>query len=442
MSLRRLYADKLNYADSFSNGLNGIADGSRINAAGAGTFRRHARSEKLRRRKRLRALGESLSASDSSGEFLRGLGELPGLIRSFPWANTPLGPISTWPQCLKTATGLLLASPVPMVMLWGPEGVMIYNDAYSVFAGARHPGLLGMNVREAWPEVADFNDNVMRVGLAGGTLSYTDQELVLNRRGTPEKAWMNLDYSPVPDERGEPAGVIAVVIETTERVKADAALQSLNADLEKQVLERTQARGMTWRVSPDLLGALNARGYFETSNPAWQSVLGWSDAEVASMTIFDLLHPDDVERTRAGFALTQIGQPAIRFPNRYRCKNGSYRWISWVGIPEEGLVYCSGRDITDDVAAEAERERLWTLSEDMLARADYSGAMSAVAGRSTNCLPTPMPTSSAPRTCPQRRPRWKKWAAPASRRGFRIASCPRTASGRRSTGPFRPSPMG
>ena len=79
---------------------------------------------------------------------------------------------------------------------------------------------------------------------------------------------------------------------------------------------------MTWQVTPDLMGALNARGYFETSNPAWQTILGWSEDEVASMSIFELLHPDDVERTRAGFNLTQIGQPAIRFPNRYRCKDG------------------------------------------------------------------------------------------------------------------------
>ena len=102
------------------------------------------------------------------------------------------------------------------------------------------------------------------------------------------------------------------------------------------------------------MGALNANGYFETSNPAWKSVLGWSEEEVASMSIFELLHPDDVERTRAGFELTQRGQPAIRFPNRYRCKDGSYRWISWVGVPEEGMVYCSGRDITEEKTAETE----------------------------------------------------------------------------------------
>jgi PAS domain S-box-containing protein len=105
------------------------------------------------------------------------------------------------------------------------------------------------------------------------------------------------------------------------------------------------------------MGALNSQGYFETSNPAWKSVLGWSEDEVASMSIFELLHPDDVERTRTGFNLTQQGQPAIRFPNRYRCKDGSYRWISWVGVPEDGFVYCSGRDITDEKVQSEALER-------------------------------------------------------------------------------------
>lgn len=118
-------------------------------------------------------------------EFLGNGGELGRLIRNLDWASTPLGPAGEWPGCLKTATSLLLQSPVPIVMLWGKEGVMIYNDAYSIFAGRRHPQLLGSNVREGWAEVADFNDNVMKVGLAGGTLAYRDQELTLHRKGLP-----------------------------------------------------------------------------------------------------------------------------------------------------------------------------------------------------------------------------------------------------------------
>jgi PAS domain S-box-containing protein len=414
---------------------------------------------------------------------------MSAMIAVRDWGDS-LGPVADWPPSLKVIVGFLLRSAVPMVLLWGKDGIMIYNDAYSAFAGGRHPELLGKKVREGWPEVADFNDNVMRVGLAGGTLAYKDQELTLQRTGKPEQVWMNLDYSPVIDESGKPGGVIAIVVETTERVLAErrqahavarqrrqfeqapgfiivmhgpehevefvndthrrvfgsddwtgrtireafpslegqgffelldkvyetgeefvaqgapvryrrspaeaeqtryltfiyapitdengkivgvfcdgfdvteahlaqialrnseASLRELNANLERKIVERSQARGLTWQVTPDLMGALNSQGYFETSNPAWQTILGWSEQEIARMSIFELLHPDDVERTRAGFELTQIGQPAIRFPNRYRCKDGGYRWISWVGVPEEGMVYCVGRDITDEVAAQ------------------------------------------------------------------------------------------
>ena len=112
-------------------------------------------------------------------------------------------------------------------MLWGNDGVMIYNDAYSGFAGGRHPRLLGSKVLEGWPEVADFNANVMKVGLSGGTLAYCDQHLILYRSGGAEDVWMNLDYSPVIDESGKPAGVLAIVVETTRRVIGERRLRTL-----------------------------------------------------------------------------------------------------------------------------------------------------------------------------------------------------------------------
>nr|QQZ51859.1 PAS domain-containing protein [Phenylobacterium glaciei] len=147
------------------------------------------------------------------------------MIRAFDWSATSLGAISGWPQSLKTATDILLQSPVPIVMLWGVDGVMIYNDAYSVFAGGRHPALLGSRVLEGWPEVAEFNANVMKVGLAGGTLAYRKTSLVLHRHGAPEEVFLDLDYSPVLDESGAPAGVLAIVFDITERVRADERLQ-------------------------------------------------------------------------------------------------------------------------------------------------------------------------------------------------------------------------
>jgi PAS domain S-box-containing protein len=148
--------------------------------------------------------------------------ELARLIEDFDWSTTALGPLDHWPNSLTAIVSFLLRSPVPMVMLWGADGVMIYNDAYAVFAGGRHPELLGKKVvSEGWPEVADFNANVLRVGLAGGTLSYQDQELTLYRHGHAEQVWMNLDYSPVYDDGGQPAGVMAIVVETTSKVLAE-----------------------------------------------------------------------------------------------------------------------------------------------------------------------------------------------------------------------------
>src|SRR4051812_34983418 len=93
--------------------------------------------------------------------FLRGGGTMGAMIAQHDWASTtlgPLGPPGSWPQSLKTVIGILLHASVPMCLLWGPDGVMIYNDGYARTAGDRHPGLLGAKVREGWPEVAEFND--------------------------------------------------------------------------------------------------------------------------------------------------------------------------------------------------------------------------------------------------------------------------------------------
>ncbi len=142
---------------------------------------------------------------------------------SFDWSATPLGPMAAWPQSLKTVVDIVTASTAPMVLLWGRDGIMIYNDAYAAVAGVRHPCLLGLPVLQAWPEIADFHRRVLEVGLAGETLSFKDKHFILDRRGAPEDAWFNLDYSPVNDDTGAPAGILAVVVDTTPWVCAEKA---------------------------------------------------------------------------------------------------------------------------------------------------------------------------------------------------------------------------
>ncbi|CAN5491681.1 PAS domain-containing protein [soil metagenome] len=142
----------------------------------------------------------------------------------------------------------MLSSPVPIVTLWHADGYMIYTEAYSVFAGARHPRLLGSRVLEGWHEVADFNRHVLEVVLAGGTLSFTDQELTLFRNERPELLYLDLDYSPIVDKAGKPVAVMAIVLDQTIRVTAERerdrnrqSLVRLNAELEAERAAVTDA---------------------------------------------------------------------------------------------------------------------------------------------------------------------------------------------------------
>ncbi|MGY2327140.1 ATP-binding protein [Pseudomonas sp. SDT2931_S440] len=169
-------------------------------------------------------------------------GEMAQRIRAFDWSTTDLGPIGAWPSSLTSAVQLMLASPIPMVMLWGRAGYMIYNDSYSVFAGGRHPYLLGAPVELGWPEVADFNRNVVDTCLAGGTLSYRNLPLELLRDGRPEQVWMDLYYSPVAGDDQQPAGVLAIVVETTEHMISERLRQELTHNLEQRVAAEVQAR--------------------------------------------------------------------------------------------------------------------------------------------------------------------------------------------------------
>ncbi|MEH3039834.1 MAG: PAS domain S-box protein [Sphingomonas paucimobilis] len=360
--------------------------------------------------------------------FLAGGGDCARLIAELDWGTTPLGPITGWPQSLKTATAMLLRSPVPIVMLWGDAGVMLYNDAYSVFAGGRHPQLLGSNVREGWPEVADFNDHVMRVGLAGGTLRYQDQELTLYRYGRPEQVWMDLDYSPVLDERGEPAGVICILAETTDRVTHSRRTQFLLslADALRPLTTRNDIMTLAAERLGEWLKA-NRVFYAEISSDmvmrvdcdythGVQSLAGAHSLASFGPGLMDAYRtgapvvipdvPGNMQLSdvaRAGLADRRVGAfiDVLLFDE-----------TEWVGVlavqsatprawtpAEESLVQEVGERVKNAVeraraeedlrrlnetleeqvaVRSAERDRLWNLSQDMLARANYDGRMSAV----------------------------------------------------------------
>jgi PAS domain S-box-containing protein len=164
-------------------------------------------------------------ATQHSGvSALVGGGQAGDAIRQMDWGSTPLGPIGTWPAELRANVQTMLASPVPMAVLWGQEGILVYNDGYADICGPRHPAALGGKLLEVWPEAADFNARVIAAGLRGESLSFHAQELELWRHGKAEQVWMDLEYLPIRNGRGQPIGSLAMVFDITQRVLAERRL--------------------------------------------------------------------------------------------------------------------------------------------------------------------------------------------------------------------------
>jgi two-component system, cell cycle sensor histidine kinase and response regulator CckA len=110
--------------------------------------------------------------------------------------------------------------------------------------------------------------------------------------------------------------------------------------------------------SLDLLAVVGADGYFKLVNPAFETVLGYSEAEMYAKPVVEFLHPDDVNKTRRGIATLAGGSPTIASKNRYLCKGGEYKWMSWNTAPIGPNFYTIGRDITDQMNSEEQIHRL------------------------------------------------------------------------------------
>jgi PAS domain S-box-containing protein len=242
--------------------------------------------------------------------FTAGGGELGRLVETFDWSATSLGPISEWRGDMKCVLSLVLNAPIPITTLWGRDGIMIYNDAYAKFAAVRHPKLLGANVLEAWPEAAMLNARVLAACLSGQSLSYRDEHVRLNRHGYVEDIWLDLYYSPISGQDGKPAGVLAIVNETTQRVRLEAQrasdLVSLNAAAMRQRclvelgdrLRRLDTMPEIARAAAELLSrTLNCAraGYATICAGHTEIISDWVDGSVPSLTgrhLLDALGPN------------------------------------------------------------------------------------------------------------------------------------------------------
>ncbi|MFN7948819.1 MAG: PAS domain S-box protein [Blastocatellia bacterium] len=170
-----------------------------------------------------------------AAEWLTGGGEMGMLIRELDWSRTPLGPLEKWPQSLRTAVSLCLASNFPINIVWGPEHTQIYNDSYRVCCGDAHPRALGENYRvtwaSAWPTIGESFERA----LAGETMYLENQRMFLNRLGGAlEETFFTFSHSPVRDESGGVGGLFHPVTETTATMLSERrtrALRDLSASL-------------------------------------------------------------------------------------------------------------------------------------------------------------------------------------------------------------------
>ena len=161
-------------------------------------------------------------------DWLVGGGEMGARIRADDWSRTPLGPIEAWPQSLRSALSICLGSRFPIVLYWGADRTVLYNDAYAEILGTKHPWALGRACREVWAEIWDVIAPMLDGVVTSGEATWSDDQLLLlERRGYPEECYFSFSFSPVGGASRQAEGVFTAVIETTRRVLGERRLRTL-----------------------------------------------------------------------------------------------------------------------------------------------------------------------------------------------------------------------
>ena len=192
--------------------------------------------EDARTARRTPTPGSLLAGPTAKAEAIAG-SDMAAMVSEHDWSATPLGPAEDWPHSLKSAVRLMLGSRYPMFIWWGPQLVLLYNDAYAEVLGPRHPWALGRGARETWAEIWDVvgpqADTVMQRGAA----TWNDRVLLtMERKGYAEETYFTFSYSPCFNDEGEVGGVICTCTDETHRVLGERRLRTLG-DLSAAVLD-------------------------------------------------------------------------------------------------------------------------------------------------------------------------------------------------------------
>lgn len=186
---------------------------------------------------------DQLISKNPNLDFFAGGGEMGRRMSEFDWGRTPLGPIESWPQSLKTAVSLMLGSQHPMWIGWRRENIFLYNDAYIAVLGLdKHPWALGRPADEVWAEIWDIcgplSDKVFQKGEAG---FFADIRLFMRRGDFLEETFYSFSYSPIRDETGNVAGLFCPSSDVTAKNLNARRLATLSELAAKSLVEKSPA---------------------------------------------------------------------------------------------------------------------------------------------------------------------------------------------------------
>jgi PAS domain S-box-containing protein len=231
-------------------------------------------------------------------------------------------------------------------------GIIIsWNKAAESLFGYAAEEVIGKSITTLIPEeLRDEEPKILERIRRGESLDHYE---TIRQRKDGSRLSVSLSVSPIKDAHGTIVGASKIARDITarkeaehERDRIEGELRELSEKLEQEVERRTLERDRIWNVSEDLLGVSNFDGYFLSMNPAWSRLLGWTEDEIKAMHVSALRHPDDTAHSEAGRQQLAQGVPTVRMENRFRHKDGSWRWLHWTMTEHDGLIYVAGRHVT------------------------------------------------------------------------------------------------